>query len=176
MMAYWSKAKFVISTWNCSAKPVMPFPGMVFFNRFTLTLRPAAGMSVSPQVMSSSSASWMKMYWGCMCGHITSPSHRPRGCACVTYQWLYHESPFGPHVAQELIHIHCVLLFDPLQHAIKQNEGARPSHTSTAVYQQGAIVLVVSLLYSTNESNEGSGKLGHSMIRPGGEVILGHLQ
>ena len=56
-----------IFTWNCSAKPVMTFPGMVFLKRFTLTLRPVAGMSVSPQVMSSSSASWMKIYWGCMC-------------------------------------------------------------------------------------------------------------
>ena len=64
-----NKAKCYIfkSTWNCSAKPVMPFPGMVFLNRFTLTVRPVARMSVSPQVMSSSSASWMKMYWGCMC-------------------------------------------------------------------------------------------------------------
>ena len=78
---------------------------------------------------------------------------------------------------QEFIHIDCVLSLHSLQHAIQQDEGACPTHTSTAVHQQGvAIILVVSLLYSTDEGNEGSGKLGHSMIRPGGKVIVGHLQ
>ena len=78
---------------------------------------------------------------------------------------------------QKLVHIDCVLSLHSLQHAIQQDEGACPTHTSTAVYQQGvAIILVVPLLYSTDEGNERSGKLGHSMIRPGSEVILGHLQ
>ena len=95
----------------------------------------------------------------------------------VTYLCLHHQNPFGSHVMQEFVHIHRVLSLHPLEHAIQEDEGACPAHTSTAVYQQGvAIIFVVSLLYSTDESSERSGKLGHSMIRPGGEVILGHLQ
>ena len=157
----------------------MPLPGIVFLNRFTFTLSPAALMSVSPQVMSSSSASWMKMYWACMCAHIiiSIPCFRYRGCVHVTYLWLYHHSSLGPHIKQKLVYIHCILLLNPLQHAIQQDEGACPTYTSTAVHQQGvAITFVVSLLYSTDESNERSGKLGHSMIRPGGKMIVGHLQ
>ena len=90
---------------------------------------------------------------------------------------MHHEGPLGSHIKQKLIYIHCILLLHPLQHAVQEDERACATYTSTAVHQQGvAIILVVTLLYSTDECSEGSCKLGHSMIRPGGEVILSHLQ
>ena len=94
----------------------------------------------------------------------------------TTYQGLHHEYTLGPHVTQELIHIDCVLSLHPLQHAIQQDEGSCPTHTSTAVYQHGRTILLVALPHTTNEGNEGGGKLGHSVIRPAKEVIVSHIQ
>ena len=43
----------------------MPLPGMILDSRWILTFRAGAAMSVSPHVISSQRASWMKTYWGC---------------------------------------------------------------------------------------------------------------
>ena len=94
----------------------------------------------------------------------------------TTYQGLHHENTLGPHATQERIHIDCVLSLHSLQHAIQQDEGARPTHTSTAVYQHGRTILLVALPHSTNEGNEGGGKLGHSVVRPAKEVIVSHIK
>ena len=77
---------------------------------------------------------------------------------------------------QKLVHIDCVLSLHSLQHAIQQDEGACPTHTSTAVYQHGRTILLVALPHSTNEGNEGSGKLGHSVVGPAKEVIVSHIK
>ena len=53
----------------------------------------------------------------------------------IAYQCLYHHEPLGPHVTQKLVHVDRVLHLHPLQHAVQQDEGACPTHTSTAVYQ-----------------------------------------
>ena len=94
-----------------------------------------------------------------------------------SYQGLNHQYTLRPHVVQELVHIDRVLSLYPLQHAVQQDEGARPPHTGAAVDQQReAVVFVVSPLHTADERDEGGGKLGHSVVRPGGEVILCHTQ
>ena len=42
--------------------------------------------------------------------------------------------------------------------------------------QREAVVFVVSPLHTADECDEGGGKLGHSMVRPGSEVVLRHTQ
>ena len=77
---------------------------------------------------------------------------------------------------QKLVHIDCALSLHSLQHAIQQDEGTRPTHTSTAVHQHGRTILLVALPHSTNEGNEGSGKLWHSVVGPAKEVIVSHIK
>ena len=42
--------------------------------------------------------------------------------------------------------------------------------------QRDTVVFVVGLLHSPDEGDEGGSKLGHSVVWPGGEVILCHCQ
>ena len=93
-----------------------------------------------------------------------------------THQGLHHEHTLGPHLLHKGIHVHRRLLVDPLQHGVQGDERTGATHTSTAVDQERALVLVVTALGLTDERDERGGKLGHSMIRPGGEVIVGHPQ
>ena len=91
-----------------------------------------------------------------------------------TYQGLHHEDSFCPHVTQELVHVDRVLHLHPLQHAIQQDEGARPAHTRTAVYQHGRAVFAVVLPHTADEGDEGGSKLRHPVVRPAEEVVVGH--
>ena len=51
------------------------------------------------------------------------------------------------------------------------------THSCTVVDQQSdTVIFVVGLLDYHDEGDEGGGKLGHSMVWPGGEVILCHRQ
>ena len=80
-------------------------------------------------------------------------------------------------MVQEFVHVNRVLSLYPLQHAVQQDEGARPTHPGAAVDQQReAAIFVVFPLHTADECDEGGGKLGHSMVGPGGEVVLCHTQ
>ncbi len=93
------------------------------------------------------------------------------------YQSLDHEHSLGPHIAEELVDVNRVLHLQPLQHAVQEDEGPGPTHTRTAVDQEGeAIVLVVPSLDAPDEGDERGGKLGHSVVRPGGEVVVHNPQ
>ena len=93
------------------------------------------------------------------------------------YQSLHHEHPLLPEAHEELVHIDRSLGLDPLQHGVQQDEGAGAAHARTAVHQQrNFLVLVVCLLHSPDEGDEGGGKPGHTVVWPGGEVVLGHRQ
>ena len=91
------------------------------------------------------------------------------------YQCLDHEHSLLPEAHQELIHIDCLLCLDPLQHGVQEDEGASATHPCTAVDQKGnPLLFVVGLLHSPDEGDEGGGKLGYTVVWPGGEVVLGH--
>ena len=93
----------------------------------------------------------------------------------LSYQCLDHENPLLTETHQELIHVDCLLCLDPLQHGVQEGEGTSTTHSCTAVDQQrDTVVFVVGLLHSPDEGDEGGGKLGHSVVWPGGEVILCH--
>ena len=65
----------------------------------------------------------------------------------------------------------------PLQHVVQGDEGACPAHPSTAVHQQVGVADVwMGLSDLFDEVDEGCGIAGHSMVRPGQVVVLGHLQ
>ena len=51
------------------------------------------------------------------------------------------------------------------------------THSCTSVDQQrDTVIFVVGLLHYPDEGDEGGGKLGNSVVWPGGEVILCHRQ
>ena len=93
----------------------------------------------------------------------------------IMYQCLDHEYSLPPETHEELVHVDSLLGLDPLQHGVQEDEGASAAHPRTAVHQKrNALVFVVGLLNSPDEGDEGGGKLGHPMVRPGGEVVLRH--
>ena len=92
----------------------------------------------------------------------------------TAYQRLHHQNTLGPQVVQKLVHVDRVLHLHPLQHAVQQDEGARPAHTSTAVYQHGWTIFIVDLPHTADEGYEGGGKLWHPVVRPAEEVVVGH--
>ena len=72
------------------------------------------------------------------------------------------------------LHIDCLLGLDSLQHAVQQDEGPSATNTCTAVHQQwDTFIFVVGFLDPPDEGNEGGGKLWHSVVWPGREVVLG---
>ena len=93
------------------------------------------------------------------------------------HQSLHHQHSPLPHAPHKLVDINRLFFLDPLQHGIQCDECPCPPHPCTTVDKQGpAQVLVVTFLNSSDEGDEGSGKLGDSMVRPRSEVKLGHLQ
>ncbi len=70
----------------------------------------------------------------------------------VSYQCLHHENSPLSHVSYKLIHIHCLISLDPLEHGVQCDEGACTPHPCTAVDKQGpSQVLVVTFLNSPDE-------------------------
>lgn len=97
----------------------------------------------------------------------------------VTYQCLDHEDPPLPHVVDKLIDVHVIYarVVNPLQHGIQGDERTSPTDSGTAVDQQLTVgILVVTFLNSTDERNERGCELWYSVIWPGGEVILDHIE
>ena len=94
-----------------------------------------------------------------------------------THQSLNHQHPPPAQARQELIHVDRLLSLDPLQHGVQEHEGPGPTDPCTAVDQERhSVLLVVGLLDPADEGDEGSGKLGDSVIGPGGEVVLSQCQ
>ena len=94
-----------------------------------------------------------------------------------THQSLNHQHPPPAQTRQELIHVDRLLSLDPLQHGVQEHEGPGPSHPCTAVDQERhSVLLVVGLLDPADEGDERRGKLGDSVIGPGGEVVLSQCQ
>ena len=70
-----------------------------------------------------------------------------------------------------------VLCLYPLHHGVQCDEGACPAHTSTAVHQESVLPGVrMGLPHSLDEVDQGEGIGGHSMVRPGQVVELGHFK
>ena len=91
------------------------------------------------------------------------------------YLCLDHLHTLSPHVPDVAVDTHNSLSLHLLHDSVQEDEGPSTTHSSTAVDQEGnAFVLVVGLLHSPDEGDEGGGKLGDSVVRPGGEVVLGH--
>ena len=96
--------------------------------------------------------------------------------SCI-YQCLDHENSPPAKVCKTLIDIERAILSQSLQQYVQQNEGACSTHSSTAVDQERhSTLLAVGLLDPPDEGDEGSGIFWHSMIWPGGEVVLDHCQ
>ena len=94
--------------------------------------------------------------------------------SCI-YQCLDHENSPLTKVCKTLIYIERAILSQFLQQYVQQNEGTRSTHSSTAVDQERySTFLAVGLLDLPDEGDEGSGKFWHSMVWPGGEVVLDH--
>ena len=91
------------------------------------------------------------------------------------YQCLDHEHSLLTEAHEELVHVDRLLCLDPLQHGVQEDEGPCTTHPRTAVDQEGnLVVLVVGLLDYPDEGDERGGNLGHSVVWPRGEVVLGH--
>ena len=82
--------------------------------------------------------------------------------------------PLLPHFRQALVDVHAALGGNLLQHGVQEDEGPGPAHPCTAVDQHGGLRAVV-LSQTTDEGDECSGKLGHSVIWPAEELEVLHL-
>ena len=133
----------------------------------------AAAISVSPHVISSSRALWMKMYWDC---RWRTFSYEGLAKQC-TYHSLYHEDSLFSQFTDILVNIDGLLCLDPLQHVVQGDEGASPAHTSTTVHQQQILPGVgVCLSHALDEVDHGDGINRYSMIRPRQDNDTGSLQ
>ena len=72
--------------------------------------------------------------------------------------------------------IHHSLSSNLLQNIVNHNVGTSATHTSTAVDQERAFGWVVLGLHSTVEPKNRGGIVRHSVIWPGGEVVLSCLE
>ena len=89
-----------------------------------------------------------------------------------TYLSLYHKASISPHSPNKPKDINSILGLYLLQLAVKSDECARPSNTSTAVHHHWPSILRIRVHDFANKSQEWRRILGHTMIRPGSEVKL----
>ena len=98
------------------------------------------------------------------------------GHHCSTHLCLNHVVSSPAKATDEIEYIHFSLGFNHLNVGIYGNKCPRASHTSTAVNNHwSGIVPVVVLADSLSEGQDGSGVLGHSMVRPSQEVELANF-
>ena len=93
-------------------------------------------------------------------------------CERLAYLSLDHLYSFSSHASQELINIDIFLMLHSLKHGVKDNEGACPAHTSTAVDQHWRTSFVIARPDATYEADERGRKLWHTVIRPTEEVVV----
>ena len=93
------------------------------------------------------------------------------------YLSLHHEGSFDPQLADELVHIQCILLsLHPLQHAVQRHERACAPHPRTAVHQQRRSTVLMGLAHTLDELDEAGLVCRHAMVRPGREMKVCDLQ
>ena len=93
------------------------------------------------------------------------------------YLSLHHEGSFDPQLADELIHIQCILLsLHPLQHAVQSHERACAPHSCTAVHQQGRSIVLMGLAHTLDELDKAGLVCRHAMVGPGREMKVCHFQ
>ena len=102
----------------------------------------------------------------------------PPFCAHNPHLCLHHEDTPLSHVLHKLVDVDGVLShLETLHHGVQYYEGSRTPHPRTAVDQEGnPFALVMGLLYPPHEAEDGGGKLGYSMVRPGCVVVVSYLQ
>ena len=95
----------------------------------------------------------------------------------LTYRCLHHQHPLFPQVADKLKDVDGVLCLYPLHHGVQCDEGACPTHTSTAVHQEEVLPAVrMCLPHSLDEVDHGDGIVWNTMVRPGQVVEQGDLK
>ena len=93
------------------------------------------------------------------------------------YLSLDHEGSFDPQLADELVHIQCILLsLHSLQHAVQCHERTCASHPRTAVHKQRRSIVLMGLAHTLDELDEAGLVCRHTMVRPGREMKVCHLQ
>ena len=93
------------------------------------------------------------------------------------YLSLNHEDSLSSELLEELKNVEILFHLHSLQHAVQDNEGSCPTHSSTAVDQQGAAIRVrVNCVNSFDEIDENDSILRHTMIRPASEMKLSQFQ
>ena len=97
-------------------------------------------------------------------------------CAIRTHLSLDHQNSLGSHFLHEFWNVENSFLLHPLHHCVQSDEGASPANTGTAVHQQGRARGRVGLADALDEGKH-AGLVGrNSVIRPGREVVVSHLQ
>ena len=98
-------------------------------------------------------------------------------CVHSSHPCLHHEDTPPSHVLHKLIDVDGLLPhLDTLHHGIQCYEGSCTPHPRTAVDQEGnPLALVLDLLYPPHKAEDGGGKLGNSMVWPGGVVEVSYL-
>ena len=97
--------------------------------------------------------------------------HNPHLC-------LHHEDTPPSHVLYVLVDVDGLLpQLETLHHGVQCNEGSRTPHPRTAVDKEGnPLALVMGLLYPPHKAEDGGGRLGYPMVRPGGVVEVSYLK
>ena len=113
-------------------------------------------------------------------GHAT-PTCALAGCTiCLhsSYPCLYHEDTPLSHVLQLLVDVDGALPhLKTLCYGIQYYEGSCTPHPRTAVDQEGnPLALVMGLLYPPHKAENGGGRLGYPMVRPGGDMEVSYLK
>lgn len=92
-----------------------------------------------------------------------------------THRCLDHGLSTFSHIAQELVHIERIHAFKPVQHRVQDDKGPAAAHTSTAVHNQGWVVLCFQFANMTEKGNKIRGILRNSMVRPASELAVLHI-
>ena len=97
--------------------------------------------------------------------------HDPHPC-------LHHEDTPPSHVLYILVDVDGLLpQLETLHHGIQCNESSRTPHPRTAVDKEGnPLALVMGLLYPPHKAEDGGGRLGYPLVRPGGVVEVSYLK
>ena len=94
-----------------------------------------------------------------------------------TYRCLHHLHALCTQLPHTLAHTESALGPHLLQHHVQSDEGARATHTRTAVHQQGLVQGDrVKLTHTTDEVVDRHEVLWHAVIRPGSVVELSDCQ
>ena len=103
---------------------------------------------------------------------VLSASQAPT-CSCISYLSLNHAAPAVSHAADKVEDVQVPLCLDSLQLCEEGNEGTRPAHPSTAVHHYGGREVLPGYHHPPHKLEESSGVLGHSMVGPDGEMVVG---